>query len=46
MPASTPVNLLNDQMIDMKFITAFTGLIDSLCHSDDKPSHSKLFQHM
>ncbi|WP_368949434.1 helix-turn-helix transcriptional regulator [Enterobacter ludwigii] len=28
MPASAPVNLLSDQMVDMKFITAFTGLTD------------------
>ncbi|MDH0556997.1 AlpA family phage regulatory protein [Enterobacter roggenkampii] len=28
MPASAPVNLLIDQMVDMKFITAFTGLTD------------------
>lgn len=28
MPASAPVSLLSDQMVDMKFITAFTGLTD------------------
>jgi predicted DNA-binding transcriptional regulator AlpA len=28
MPASVPVSLLSDQMVDMKFITAFTGLTD------------------
>ncbi|MEA3941137.1 AlpA family phage regulatory protein [Enterobacter ludwigii] len=28
MPASAAVGLLSDQMVDMKFITAFTGLTD------------------
>ncbi|HFK5747898.1 TPA: helix-turn-helix transcriptional regulator [Enterobacter kobei] len=28
MPASAPVSLLCDQMVDMKFITAYTGLTD------------------
>lgn len=28
MPASAPVSLLSDQMVDMKFITTFTGLTD------------------
>jgi predicted DNA-binding transcriptional regulator AlpA len=28
MPASSAVGLLSDQMVDMKFITAFTGLTD------------------
>lgn len=28
MPASSETNLLNDQMVDMKFIATFTGLTD------------------
>ena len=28
MPVSAPVSLLSDQMVDMKFITTFTGLTD------------------
>ena len=28
MPASTTTSLLSDQMVDMKFITTFTGLTD------------------
>nr|WP_278436209.1 AlpA family phage regulatory protein [Enterobacter mori] len=28
MPASASISLLSDQMVDMKFITAFTGLTD------------------
>lgn len=46
MSASAPVSLLSDQMVDMKFITAFTGLTDSPCHSDGTSSLSQLFNYI
>ena len=43
MPASIQTSLLDDKIVDMKFITVLT---DSLCHPDDTSSHSQLFYHM